>query len=592
MYRILIMLLILPLGLWSQEEEIKVHAETAVKSFYLGEAFTLNVMVSGNDKVKAPETDLINDFVVKKISEMPVAHKDKKGFIIRYKMLPKREGSLLIPALGVKVDGDILETNEMRISVKRPLTHEGLKVEVHLSQSEAFVGEPIIATFTLTSELPLYAFNAVDISYPFLTHYAFRTYNTHDTPKSGDRNSIGLPVSNTRIIALRGKKTIGEKSVDLITFKKVLIPSVAGEIELKPATFLASFTPPPKQVSSRRNWQPQYPSHFNNNFFEEVEGKNYEKYFASSESIKLIVKDLPTAGKPADFNGLVGKCEIALQAQPTIIEAGAPVSMKVTISGHEYPTIPELPELGEQLAFNRNFSIPSRQSSGKVENKQKVFLRTVRPLRTDVSEIPPIRIPYFDPQTGTYGIAQTKAIPLTVKPAKTVTAFDADLSGGKILKNKLEKNKEGIHHNSLSLEALKKQKVVSPFLVISFVLPPVLFLVFMMMTAEARLKLNDPVAARRKFAFKNCQQKVSKAENVRELEIAVRTFIADSLNLTVDAHTYKEVVEAFQDLPKLKELYDFFDTDRYSDGGAGDFTKLKSESEKVINSLKGRIANA
>ncbi|MCH2206076.1 MAG: hypothetical protein MK132_09440, partial [Lentisphaerales bacterium] len=433
---------------------------------------------------------------------------------------------------------------------------------------------------------------AVDITYPFMTHYAFRAYNTHYAPNSGDKNSIGLPVSNTRIIALRGKKAFGEKSVDMITFKKILIPTVAGEIELKPATFLASFTPPPKQTSNRRNWQPQYPSHFNNNFFEEVEGKQYDKYFAASAPIKLTVKDLPSAGKPADFNGLVGKCEIAVDAEPAIVEAGAPVSMKIIVSGHEYPSIPELPELGEQLAFNRNFAIPSRQSPGRIEEKKKIFLRTVRPLRTDVSEIPAIRLPYFDPQTETYGIAQTKPISLTVKPAKTVTAFDADLSGGKILKNKLEKNKDGIHHNSLSLEALKKQQVVSPLLILSFVAPPVLFLIFLMMTAETRLKLNDPVAARKKFAFKNYRQKMASAQTVRDIESAVRTFVADSLNLVEDAHTYAEVVERFEKNTALEKLYLSFDSGRFSEGASVDTGQLKTEAEKVINSLKGRMANA
>ena len=592
MYRFLILLILLPLGLWSQEQEVKVHAETAVKSFYLGEAFTLNVMVSGTDKVKAPEIDSISDFVMKKVSEAPVAHKDKKGFIIRYKMLPKRDGSLLIPPLGIKVNGEIMETNEISINVKKPLTHEGLKVEVHLSQTEAYVGEPIMATFTLSSELPLYAFNAVDISYPFLTHYAFRTFNTHDAPQSGDKNSIGLPVSNTRIIALRGKKAVGEDSVDMITFKKILIPSVAGEIELKPATFLASFTPPPKQTSNRRNWQPQYPSHFNNNFFEEVEGKSYVKYFAASQPIKILVKDLPTAGKPTDFKGLVGNCEVSAEAEPAIVEAGAPVSLRIIVSGHEYPTIPALPELGKQLAFNRNFAIPSRQSPGRVENKQKIFLRTVRPLRTDVSEIPAIRLPYFDPQTETYGIAQTKAISLTVTPAKTVTAFDADLSGGKILKNQLEKNKEGIHHNSLSLAALKNERVISPLLVLSFVVPPVLFLIFLLVTAEARLKLNDPVAARKKFAFKNYRLKMSSVKSVRDVEVAVRIFVADSLNLVEDAHTYAEVVEHFEENAELEKLYLAFDAGRYSEGGPGEVGKLKQEAEKLIDSLKGRLANA
>ena len=591
MYRFLILMILLPFGLWAQEE-VKVHAETSVKSFYLGEPFTLNVMVSGTDKAKAPEIDNLTDFAVKKVSETPVTYKEKKGYIIRYRLLPKRDGSLLIPALTVKVDGAFMDTNEIGINVKKPLTHEGLKIEVNLSQSEAFVGEPVLATFTLSSELPLYAFNAVDITYPFMTHYAFKTYNTYNTPKSGDKNSIGLPVSNTRIIAKRGKMAVGEKSVDMVTFKKVIIPKAAGEITLKPATFLASFTPPPPKTGNRRNWQPQYPSHFNNNFFEQVEGKKYEKYFAASKEIKLLVKDLPVAGKPADFAGLVGKCEIEIEAQPTIVEAGAPVSITVTVSGHEYPAIPELPELSAQLAFNRNFAIPTRQSPGRVEKRKKVFLRTVRPLRTDVAEIPAIRIPYFDPQTQNYEITETKEIPLTVTPAKTVTAFDADLSGGKILKNKLEKNKEGILHNSLSLAALKKQKVINPLLIMSFALPPVCFVLFLFFTSGARLKLTDPAAARKKAAYKNYCQKMSLAESTRDVEAAVRAFMADNLNFVEDAHTFAEIQSKIGGSSELEKLYLIFDTGRFSEQDSVDFSQLKQKVDQVISSLNGRFKNA
>ncbi|MCM8534858.1 MAG: BatD family protein [Lentisphaeraceae bacterium] len=591
MNRLVLIFLLLPWALFAQEE-VKVHAETSVKSFFLGEAFTLNVMVSGTENVKAPQMNVVNDFVVKKVSESAVSLNDKKGYIIRYKLLAKKDGNLVIPALGVKVNGALMETGEIKLEVKKPLTHKGLQVKVHLSQSEAFVGEPILATFILSSELPLYAFNAVDITYPFLTHYGFKVYDPHNSPKSGDKNSIGLPVSNTRIIALRGNEKRGDVNLDTITFKKILIPRVSGELIIKPATFLASYTPPEVKTNGKRNWQPQYPSHFNNNFFEEVEGKSYEKYFASSNELKLVIKDLPTKGKPVDFQGLVGKCEVSATAEPAIVEAGAPVSLRIVVDGHEYPAIPELPQLGQQLAFNRNFSIPSRQSPGRVENKTKLFLRTLRPLRTDVSEIPVIRIPYFDPQTETYGIAQTKAIALTVTPAKTVTAFDADLSDGKILKNKLEKNKEGIHHNSLSLAALKRQRLVSPLLLTAVFVPPLLYLLFLLITAESRLLLRDPVAARRKFAYKKFKSRLSSATDTESLEKIVRSYIADSFNLVSDAHTFAEIENKLPEKEALMKIYDVFDTRRFSKvSSTEDFSSLKKEAIRVISSLNGRMKN-
>ena len=581
----------------SQENEGPViQAQVSAKSFYMGQPFTYTILIDGSNKVKPPIIHSIPGFAVKKLEERALKSSGKEGFVIRYDLIPLESGTLTIPAVPVDVNGSEMLTEEIKIKAQKPEAHPGLKLTILVSQSEVYVGEPFLLTFIWESEIPLYTLKAVDVKLPMLQDSAFRSILPFNAPSGGSKDSIGLPVSNIRMICSHDIFVKDDKRVEVLKFQKIVMARYSGEFSLKPATLLCSFIPPSskeKNYQKNKNWKPNYPSYFNNDFFEKTGNVIHSRYIATSNAVDIKVKDLPVDGKPDDFYGVVGKCDVSATADPLILEAGAPLHVKVNISGYDFPSTLQLPDLSKLSTFNRNFSIPKQKSSGEYDKSTKIYTQTLRPLRTDVAVIPPVRIPYFDPQTGTYNVAQSKEIPITVKPAGKVTAFDAELSSDANLKNRLLNSPQGIRHNNLDVEAMKKKSSSPISLVLcSLFIPAGLFVLFFVATKTSRLKLKDPVKFRSIKAYSAYTK--SSAADIFQLEKVTRQYFADKLNITADAHTQSELLQKLnlnaEEASLLKEIYTAFDLNRFNkDKSLPDLASLKNKTDDLIRKVDGRL---
>ena len=326
----------------------------------------------------------------------------------------------------------------------------------------------------------------------------------------------------------------------------------------------------------------------------------YEKYIAKSQSITIKVKGLPLEGRPDNFSGVIGKCRVTTTATPVILEAGSPLQLAIKISNYKFPSVLSMPDVSTLKTFTRNFSVPRQKSSGEYDDNSKTFTQALRPLRTDVNGIPPVRVPYFDPQTGSYSVAQSAEIAITVKPAGKVTAFDAQLSSGVRLKNIMLVSPVGIRHNTTALAALTTS---TPQPLILFLLaalvPPLFFLIYYLATANQRLMSKNPTAARSRQAFKNFQNR-TKLQSLVELEQITRTYFAEKVQLTKDAHTVEELILRLQAVAKLAEceeaqlrqLYQHFDQQRFADANAAaDLAELVQSAQSLVKQINGRIKN-
>ncbi|MCP5112400.1 MAG: protein BatD, partial [bacterium] len=152
----------------------------------------------------------------------------------------------------------------------------------------------------------------------------------------------------------------------------------------------------------------------------------YESFVVPSNSLALTVAEVPAAGRPDNFSGLVGNYRMAVQATPTEVNVGDPITLTLRISGPEYLDAIELPPLTNQTALARDFKIPPERAAGVVKGSAKSFTQTIRAKHSDVIEIPPIELAYFDADSGSYKVARTAAVPLTVQGTRIVTARDAE----------------------------------------------------------------------------------------------------------------------------------------------------------------------
>ncbi|MEO1857307.1 MAG: hypothetical protein ABGY95_08105, partial [Rubritalea sp.] len=204
------------------------------------------------------------------------------------------------------------------------------------------------------------------------------------------------------------------------------------------------------------------------------------------------------------------------------------------------------------------------------------YIRTIRPKAQDVSAIPAIRLPYFDPVSQSYAVAESQPIAITVKASEVATAYDAQISGVGPIRNHLESNPQGIKANITSLNALAgSAQSEARWWMLSSVLPPLGFICFFLATRNQRLAINNPTKARANKAYsrflKNigAASKLSGKEQLDQINLSVRNYFADKLNLTAMAHTYDDLTAYLSydimptELEKLGSLYQSCEAPHY-----------------------------
>jgi len=402
-------------------------AQTIVEkeTVYLGETITVTVLVSGSDSARAPDLSSADDFRIRFVSGESMRTDAQRSYAFQYLFVPKRVGNLTIPSLSLTVHDREVTTRPVTIAVLAPEKTDELRLVTALSKNTCFVGEPLTLTVTWYIALPGQVIKAVDLRLPILRDPRFRTLEPAAPIDGSSPNAVGVPVSDTRVIAERGRGSLDGEEFTTLTFRKTVVPQAAGRIEVPSGTVLC--TSIPSSARNRRSWN-QYPSYFDNDFFDGDVSGRYRRYFATSEPIVLDVAPLPPEGRPVFFTGLVlNSCSLSAAARPTTVSVGAPVTLTIRVTASDYLETIELPTLRAQADLTRDFDIPSERSAGSIEGNVKVFSQTLRPKSADVHTIPPVRLAYFDPDTETYEVTQSDPISVSVTDAHVVTG--ADLAG-------------------------------------------------------------------------------------------------------------------------------------------------------------------
>ncbi len=158
-----------------------------------------------------------------------------------------------------------------------------------------------------------------------------------------------------------------------------------------------------------------------------------------NEPVKIIVKPLPLAGKPANFNGAVGQFTIQSQVNQTSVPLGEPMKLAVRIEGSgnlqtlAAPIIPwgENAEAYETNATD-NFDKYAVPSTGA-----KTFVYSFSFSKEGQQTIPGITFSFFDLQTKRYDSVITKPITVNVTPAlkKSETPVEVKEETGGFLDN-------------------------------------------------------------------------------------------------------------------------------------------------------------
>ena len=597
-------------------EPLTARAAVEASEVFVGQAFQFQIQVSGSESPDPPDLSGLKDFDIQAqggrsnsshsvtIVNGRMTQVVKRGYIFVYRLTPTRAGRLIIPAVTVRAEGSTTRTQAVAITAKKPAETEDYKLRMGLSSTECYVGEPVIlaVTWYIGQDVRGFDFNVPLLREPSLIFA---------DPPIGDGASgelYRIPLGDAEVIGRKARGRLEGREYATLSFRRVLIPQRAGALEIAPATVTCEGLIGYRQARRRSLLGDSFfDSFFNDDFFGRGDRGVYQKVVVPSNPLVLRVSELPLAGRPANFAGHVGPYRIESSATPTKVKVGDPITLIVTLRGPGYLERVELSPLNAQVALTADFRVPAERAAGESHNGNRVFTQTIRALRPDVQEIPPIELPYFDTRDGKYRIARSEPIPLEVSAVRIVTAADAEGLTPTPVGSAIEVWSEGIAHNYEDLSCLEDQQYGPMVWLRSTAWSaflgglPIAFLIALVGSTIARRRQTEsPLALRRRGAYKRATQAIeaaSKQPAHQSCEACLKAtcdYLGDQLGLTSRALTYNDVRDPLRDrgiddetLASLGSLFDLCEAGRYAgDSSAADAGPLAGRDTDILRSLE------
>lgn len=585
--------------------EITVQAAVERQEAYVGEPIAMQIQIKGHDAPLEPDLSLITDFTIRfrggqQNSSTSITNINgqwskisSQGYIFNYTIIPRKAGNLTFPAIGVILDNKTYQTRPFSIHARKPVETDDFKLRLHLSQDQAYVGEPVVMTTTWYIGKEVKGF---DYSLPILDDPRFEVVSR--VPPTISQNDFEIPLGKSSVTARRGQDMFEGQSYTTLSFEHTLIPRQPGEHTLAQATVscqaMSGF-----DRSRQRGRSPFGNDDLFNSFFNQGVRKTYRTVITPSNEPSIIVLPLPVHGQPSSFSGLVGNYTLLARAEPVDVNVGDPITLTLSVSG-PFVNAVQLPSLAHLSAAG--FRIPEEISPGEMDGESMIFTQTIRATHDKMNEIPAVELSFFNPRSKKYETARSNPIAISVQPTRIITAQDA--VGGEVqqIKTKLQAREEGINFNYDDPTVLTNRAPEQSFSDTSWLLllvgPPASFLVLLGTTTFIGRRHRDPQAMQARKAFGQLKKMLNSApvdSGVSAIALALKTYLGHKLRRPAGAITFLDVEPQLaasgvgqQTLQKLGEILEHCEAYQYT-GGAGyqdDLSTLKTDILDVSRQLE------
>ena len=356
----------------------KVDTETAI---YPGEDFAYSIVVEGGrpSKIDISPLAAFNPRPTGSGTTMNmVNNRTTVAYSQNYVLTASDAGVMHLPVVTVVVDGQTYATDPVDVTISTPGKTDQMTLEFLVPEKQCYVGQPLVMTIkwviacrvedrSLMLDVPVFQsgdFYLEDVSEP-----------------AGASPGRQVAVQGVPVTVVESRQLIRGTEANTLSFSKVLIPKQAGHVRLEPLTASANLA-----VGREPG-----------DFFNPYRYK-FQRFSVQSKPIELDVRPLPETDKPPQFYGLVGQYTISASAAPVKVNVGDPITLTIRIGGNpflkpvQWPALEQVPELAA------NFKIPAEKASPTLEAGAKVFTQTIRANSDKVTQIPAIRLAYFDPR--------------------------------------------------------------------------------------------------------------------------------------------------------------------------------------------------
>jgi hypothetical protein len=560
-----------------EDEPVTVRAEVSADRTYIGDPVLLRIVVDGSSAPQPPVLPEMPGLVAEFLGGHDASshsvfivngrrtEQSSRRYIFQYRLTPTRGGVLKVPAIGVVVGGRTLTTAPLTVAALEPRQTDDFRLTLSLAKKEAYVGEPVRATITW-----FISKNVRNHSFTLPTGGAIDVYAAPDPRPAGgaggqDSPYVEVPFPEGAAVGVKGMAEVDGRTFLTLTIERILVPREAGTATVGPAR--AAFD---AVVGQRRA------SFFDSPFDDRA---ITERTVIASEAATLTVKALPAEGRPADFTGLVGSYSVEASASPTSVSVGDPITLTVTVRGPDPMGLVQPLAPSQQRDLAAAFKWPSETVFPRTGPGTAQFTYTIRPRSDRVTEIPPVRVPYFDTAAREYRVAASGAIPLTVRPAAQATvglpeaepAAEESRPGGIApIRRQVPMAREDVGLGDAA---------ASPGWLAAVAGPPVVYLAAAGAAALRRRAMRDPLARRRRMAHRRAARALAQASRLPEdlvaaaVSAAVRRCVADLSGRPESGLTAEECVALVEPADagaarRLGALLKECESARFAPGGA------------------------
>lgn len=377
------------------------------RTTFVGEPVTLTLVFEGGNPTTAPEIPapdgLTIQFAGQSQNRSFVNGRMTASVSLTYSVTPLREGDFVLPSLSANFGGQTFTTQPLPLKVAKqsattasddPIRKLAF-LRVLTPRQEVYLGE------TFPVEIRLYVQSGEDLQMPQL---------------KGDGFTFGKMTKPSQT-----KTQVGRQVYNLLTFRTTATAVKPGLLNLGPFEVSLVLRIP----VNRRQRDPQDP--FSSELFEGFFGGNMERRRVSllSDEQKLNVLPLPTAGKPADFSGAVGRYTMDVSASPTSLAVGDPITLKIQIRGDgALDSLPLPPVNGPAWSDFKSYPPTSKVESSDDLGIQgaKTFEQVVIPEKPSLKWLPQVVFSFFDPEAKAYRSLTNPPVPLNLTASNQAQA--------------------------------------------------------------------------------------------------------------------------------------------------------------------------
>ncbi|MFQ5411700.1 MAG: BatD family protein [Phycisphaerae bacterium] len=563
-----------------------IRAEASSRKCVIDEVLTVQVEVVNPKQATTPMPEASDDFEIRlspgeaqpAVFTRQSWNNGRFSSIVKhtytFDLRPLRTGRLTVPSFVLKGAGGAIRTKPITILVGKSGGLPNLFCKVVSQSEEIYVGEPVDL--------------ALEIWVRRYRQRGLGSLNESVTWRLGVSSASRYGVFEEATAngpMVRGDRYTSEQGVTddyfVYIWKTTVYPKQAGPLDLGDIVIA---------------WN--YPTEVGRVILGYQHLRNPRRLRASPSMPRLEVKPIPLDGRPADYNGAIGRFSIYATAKPTEVPLGDPITLTLVINGEASLDRVGAPKLKQVQALTRDFEISGESLAGEVQFERKIFSLTIRALREDVQAIPPIPMSFFDPRVGRYETTWSKPIPVKILPINRLalsTGGESTVAAPAVL-TPLVETMDGLQANFTDIDAILADQSggFGRGAGVLMATLPIVYLATWFVTRRSERFREDVALRRRRYAYRNAKKSLrGSGREASAVSGIVLTYVADRCNVPAAGLTCADARALLSErgIPEetrkaLDSFLSSLEQARYAGGAAVVADEPATEARRLIDELE------